>query len=205
MPCSIVEYGGRREHPMKGCIVFCVVLICAVLSNPGGASSESCRFLLDGCDDPQPPSPRKFTLHHGIDFDGDDIKPWLRGYNLDGCRNTCASDARCQAFTFNRQHNVCILKSGNGMRKAHPDAISGSTTPVSMPTRRLTLVTGVDYPGGDLDQHGQKGISLDQCSALCSNSQFCVGFSFVRSMKWCWLKGQLLSRQINGDVVSGTK
>jgi PAN domain-containing protein len=196
---------------MKGCIIFAGVVLYWLLGGPGAPLAQGCRFLLDNCPEqetrPPPPSSRNFTLYHGVDFDGYDIKPWLKPYDLDRCRGACSTNSSCQAFTFNVQYSTCILKSGHGPRKADPTAISGSVTPVSVPATRLRIRPGIDYPGGDLKEipNGVRGVSLDQCSALCNDNGRCKGFSYVTSKSWCWPKEHLFAAQSDSDVVSGTK
>jgi hypothetical protein len=156
---------------------------------------------------PQPPAPppREFYSYNGTDFDGDDIKPWLTSYTLDGCRNACIGNTGCRAFTFNKPRGVCILKTGTGRPKPNPDAISASMTPIVIPPVRLTILSGVDLPGGDLEARGIKDISLDQCSDICLNNNSCAGFSYVKSKNWCWMKKQVVDRRSNNDIVSGIK
>jgi hypothetical protein len=151
------------------------------------------------------PAPREFHVYDGTDFEGDDIKPWLMNFTLDGCRSACIGYAGCRAFTFNKPRSVCILKTGSGRPRPNPNAISASMTPVSISIVRLTILNGVDLPGGDLEARGLKDISLDQCSDFCLNNQFCAGFSYIKSKSWCWMKRQILDRRPNSDVVSGVK
>ena len=136
----------------------------------------------------------EFNLHQYVDLVGDDIIPWLRNLTLEGCKRACASNSQCQAFTFNVKHSVCIQKYGYGQPQVNEDAISGSVRPI----------VGIDYEGGDLDD-GQRGVSVDQCLALCSTNPRCVGFAYVRAKNWCWQKAQLMRPTVKPDVVSWTK
>lgn len=148
---------------------------------------------------------REFQSYDNIDFDGDDIKPWLMNSSFGECRTACMGIAGCQAFTFNKRRNVCILKTGTGRLKPSIEAISASLTPVSVPRVAITVQNGIDLPGGDLDSDGIRNISVDQCAGACTSNASCVGFSYVKSKRWCWMKRQIRERRLNDDIVSGLK
>jgi hypothetical protein len=152
-----------------------------------------------------PPAAPDFHWYENTDFDGDDIKPWLMDYSLDDCRRACSVTAACRAFTYNKRRNVCILKTGTGTVRASVEAVSASRMPVSVVRGRITVQNGMDLPGGDLDPSGLRNLSFEQCQSVCLDNASCVGFSYVKSRRWCWTKRQVLDRRLNNDVVSGVK
>lgn len=158
---------------------------------------------------PAPPTPvpaaAAFYSYDNTDFDGDDIKPWLMNSTLDDCRSACRGNPVCRAFTFNKRRNVCILKAGTGIVKVSIEATSESRTPVSVTRGRITVQSGMDIVGGDLDPNGLRNLSYDQCESACLNLPVCLGFSYVRSKRWCWTKRQITGWRLNNDVVSGVK
>jgi hypothetical protein len=173
-----------------------------LLQLPALAQQSGCRFLLDCTPDK---APREFTVYSDVDFEGDDILPWLMNSTLDACKIACAANSNCQAFTYNVRKSVCIIKSSYGTPKPNTDAVSGSIRPVSIPSVQFKVFPGVDFPGGDIDNNGELGVSLDQCNMICFNNPRCVGFSYVRSKRWCWPKRFITSRQSNADIISGER
>lgn len=148
---------------------------------------------------------REFQSYDNVDFDGDDIKPWLMNSSFEECRTACKGVGGCQAFTFNKRRNVCILKTGTGRLKPSIEAISASLTLVSVPRLVITIQNGIDLPGGDLDLNGIRNISVDQCASVCTSNASCLGFSYVKSKRWCWMKRQIREQRLNDDIVSGLK
>jgi hypothetical protein len=149
---------------------------------------------------------RQFDIYRNIDFAGDDII-WIKNQSLEGCEAACRTMSQCKAFTFNTGKNVCILKSGYGTPSPHSEAISGAYTdgpPVNIQSAgEIDIKWGVDYPGGDY--YDRRYISLNECSNLCRGDAQCVGFSYVPSKQWCWLKSSLGNFKRDSKVVSGTK
>jgi len=154
---------------------------------------------------PPDKAPRQFTMYSAVDFEGADILPWLMNSTLEACKVACGANTACQAFTFNERRNVCIIKSSYGTPKPNADAVSGSITPVTIPSIRFRVSPGVDFPGGDIDETGILGVSLDQCYAICARNSECAAFSYVQSKRWCWPKRFINFRQTNKDIISGER
>jgi hypothetical protein len=150
---------------------------------------------------------KEFDSYRGIDFDGDDLGPWIENQSLTSCTDACRADALCRAFTFNTRRSICILKRGYGTPTYAYDAISAAVrgTTVPNPTSSLQMQSGMDYPGGDLDDHGYRPVTLGQCSDMCKTSSECRGFTYVRAKQWCWLKGVMLTGKKRAGYTSGVK
>jgi hypothetical protein len=56
----------------------------------------------------------------------------------------------------------------------------------SYPMQRLA---DYDIEGGDFEDKGVRGISLDDCEQLCMALPACKAVSYVVSRSWCWPKG----------------
>jgi hypothetical protein len=196
---------------MRGHICLLVLFILGV-RNADAQSPMNCRFLLDGCADetPQPPNPpsippsgRQFAILSGTDLDGDDIKPWMHGLSLDNCQTVCAGTGSCQAFTFNVEKGVCILKSGNGNRKSDPNAVSGILLGgAHQSVRQYTVYNGIDLDGDDI-KPWLRDASLDSCKLACSGTQVCQAFTFNTSKSVCILKYGSGNRKSDPNAISG--
>lgn len=60
-----------------------------------------------------------------------------------------------------------------------------------------------DFPGGDL--HNYRNVPRETCESFCSGDSRCVGYSYVQSQKWCWLKSSLGALHHSSAVTSGVK
>ena len=70
-----------------------------------------------------------------------------------------------------------FIESGNANEIRTPALLS---EPIALPN--------VDITGGDFDNRGIKGVKIEECAAICTEIDSCVGFSWVSSSKWCWPK-----------------
>ena len=73
---------------------------------------------------------KSFEILKGFDLPSSDYRsgftdPRLKGISKKVCRQECAEDGRCMAFTFNARANVCFLKAEVPQRRPFADAISG--------------------------------------------------------------------------------
>ncbi|MXN67273.1 hypothetical protein GR183_20385 [Stappia sp. GBMRC 2046] len=71
-----------------------------------------------------------FIVLNNVDLPAGDYRsgvsdPSLRGISAVNCKNLCAADARCSAFTFNLRARVCILKNTVAAQTAFRGAVSG--------------------------------------------------------------------------------
>ncbi|WP_011581738.1 peptidoglycan-binding protein [Chelativorans oligotrophicus] len=71
-----------------------------------------------------------FTIMEGYDLPYSDYRsglsdPTLRGISTVECQRACAADGLCQAFTYNRQAQVCILKNSVPEPTLFGGAVSG--------------------------------------------------------------------------------
>lgn len=57
-----------------------------------------------------PPNAVQMRLLNNIDLPSNDYRT-LRNIRLERCKNACAADTKCRAFTYNRMARICFLKS----------------------------------------------------------------------------------------------
>ena len=107
-----------------GCITALYQRRLAVLVDMGGSTTVGAASPEGSAD------ASSFTLLNGFDLPNGDYRsgmndPSLRGISMGACQQQCAVEARCQAFTYNANVSVCILK--NAVRQSAPfaGAISG--------------------------------------------------------------------------------
>ncbi len=150
---------------------------------------------------------KEFKSYRGIDFNGDDLGPYLYNQSFESCADACRADTNCIAYTFNTLRSVCILKSGYGMPKFSNEAISAALQSLAVPSPQagMRIERDMDHPGGDLGQNGIRPVALQECSQLCLGDSSCRGFSYVRAKRWCWLKSQVNSSFYKSGVTSGVK
>jgi hypothetical protein len=56
---------------------------------------------------------------------------------------------------------------------------------------RMTVLEGRDFLGGDMTSEGIRGVSFEECQAICLQEEDCVAVTWVESSAWCWPKSQL--------------
>ncbi|MBN9307726.1 PAN domain-containing protein, partial [Devosia sp.] len=76
-----------------------------------------------------------------------------------------------------------------------------SLSPVMAQERSITLLPDTDLPG--FDYAVQKGVTLDQCQAACTDDRLCQAFTFNAKSKWCFLKGEAGTAQSFKGATSG--
>lgn len=74
-------------------------------------------------------------------------------------------------------------------------------------TQEPTFSRGVDtdITGGDLTSKGHKGVSLEECEAICLQTRSCVGISYVHDKQWCWPKNLSGKPQYRSGVISSIR
>ncbi len=116
---------------------------------------------------------------------------FLRGQSLEGCSGACVGDPQCHAFTFNRRHNACFLKSDARVLVTNADAISGVARPLaqSVLDAGFRIETDRDAPGGDFLRLRESGYT--DCLLACATEPRCAGFAYLRAQRDCWLKDRI--------------
>lgn len=93
-------------------------------AGPNGSGAGSGVDAQPSVRQPSDASQRQLVIIRGADYFGHDYDT-LQDVGLDDCEAACLADARCRAFTFNRNAGWCFLKSSFGELRAFDGAISG--------------------------------------------------------------------------------
>jgi hypothetical protein len=90
---------------------------------------------------------------------------------------------------------------GTGLPPSTHVCGGGSTATNTQPLR---ILEEVDLPGGDLSTGPRAdAVTMSQCCQTCSHTRDCIGFTFVKATKSCWLKNNAKQRTSNAGTVSG--
>lgn len=85
-----------------------------------------------------------------------------------------------------------------------------SETVLSCPTQVLQAsemerYLDYDIEGGDFENKGVRGISLDECEQICTALPQCWAVSYVVKKNWCWPKGAGGEVKYKAGVISSVK
>jgi V8-like Glu-specific endopeptidase len=151
-------------------------------------------------------------VNRGLEINTDRPGKDYRSFDLPSadpllCREECATDSACKAFTYvaaavQGTHARCWLKS------AVPAPIAGVANVISGFKRGLEANT--DRSGGDYREFEQDVAVPEVCQATCANESACAAFTYVppgRQTKkaHCWLKSSIPTATSNEGMVSGLK
>lgn len=86
-----------------------------------------------------------------------------------------------------------------------------SPVPIPPPPNRpasgslMNILPSTDFPGYDLSSSGHRGVTFEECQAICMGDRLCRAVSYVPAKQWCWPKLGLGKRVSNADVVSAVR
>lgn len=123
----------------------------------------------------------------GYDAFGNDIRRYNR-VSLETCEARCRSRSDCDAYTYNKRHRVCFLKSGARFVIPNATAFTGSRA-ASVRRRSMQAYDNFDFAGGDY--RSIYGRNMIECYNECESSSQCAGFAYVYKNKSCWLKSHV--------------
>lgn len=177
---------------------------------------------------PERPSPapmraqnERVALYVGLDFYGGDLTS-IKTADAAACAARClGAGSLCRAFTFNVDDKLvrgpnCFLKSGGDVADGNVLAISGlfltgadgdpQPRTLGVIDPKQGLLKDIDLQGGDLSGRPHPGaLTTQQCRISCVQYTSCQAFTFVKSVKQCWLKGAGYRVARKGGMVSGQK
>lgn len=135
---------------------------------------------------PSAPSKRQFVTRSNWDLVGVNLKS-IVGVDANECKESCAADANCVAYTADRWNRRCFLKQRAVALRFEPKATSGWRDDLSPPqsdlTKTIELYRNRQLIGRPLDAKLMENSKL--CSISCLESEQCVGFSFTLSTRQC--------------------
>ena len=150
---------------------------------------------------PRPPVPG-LTEERDTDRPGYDYSNFASGTARD-CRDACARDNRCRAYTFLDRYSRCYLKSDVASPRPQRGATSGAKGGWNPggpdPAKRV----GWDHPGGDY--RTLPAAAAESCEGACQADFRCRAWTFLRPSRACYLKNAVYDPQPNRDAVTGVK
>jgi hypothetical protein len=141
------------------------------------------------------------TQENFYDRPGGDYHHYQAGHSSQ-CATSCATIAKCRAYTYVRSTGVCWLKDRVPPRQPSNCCISGVKV---MSTQEI----GFDRPGSDL-KPGFDVATSSQCEGYCKSDPNCRAYTFVKSgiqgsSAKCWLKHRKPAKVSNSCCISGTR
>jgi PAN domain len=129
----------------------------------------------------------------------------IKGLTLKECERECSINSDCKAFTFNAAHSACFLKSSGGRVYSSPGAEFGYKSDLEgkLGKSTLTVMGQVDLPGSDYRTLTRTDLEL--CADVCEGDPKCIAFTYVTSVRKCWLKSSLPTSIISRSTISGFK
>jgi hypothetical protein len=148
-----------------------------------------------------------FQIRQNWDLAGQDLRS-LTGLGVDECREACRMDGQCVGFTLDRWNRYCFLKSNLDGLRLEPKALSGWRDGMKPPVQSTAERVMEPYrkrrfSGNVIDSRTIEGANL--CQSTCSESNQCVGFSFVTNSRQCSRFSQIENYFPDDGVVSGAK
>ncbi|WP_420391725.1 PAN domain-containing protein [Acuticoccus sp.] len=133
------------------------------------------------------------------------------------CRQACADDARCGAYTYGAPPRwgptaKCWLKQGRPARQAGSEALTSGikvTIPNPIPWQ-VTAEWSTNRPGRDYRNVAVSHGNARACQTLCAGEGACVAYTYVppgvqgREAR-CWLKSSAPAKRSEAGRVSGVR
>ncbi len=139
-----------------------------------------------------------------------DGKIGIPGIELSACAARCQDMAECKAFSFDRWHGWCFLKSKISASLIDPPSILGVKLPAELPNANNQAQSTIevvrsrrfhDTPAEPPHVVADFGACRDQCAG----SLHCVAFSFIKLSRMCWIFGKTVGHYIDELADSGYK
>src|SRR5262245_55002326 len=112
----------------------------------------------------------------------------IRRLTVAECEQECAIRTECRAFTFNKPHLACFLKSDGVRIYTNSSAQSGYKVEIGdrLHESTLTITEQIDLQGGDYQELNSP--ELGRCADVCEKDDKCSAFTYAIHVKKCWLK-----------------
>lgn len=159
---------------------------------------------------------RRYKLRRNRDMVGNDImfgdRPGIPGIDIAACAARCDENAQCKAFSFDRWHGWCFLKTAIVPSNMNPSATIGVKLPGEIPNRikddqvdaRMQRINGRLF----FDRAAEpirEADSYEACSNRCMASGNCVAFSWLTASKLCSLFNETEGHYVDPRGSSGYK
>lgn len=146
-------------------------------------------------------------LECNVDRPGGDYRDFVIANDPNQCRQSCALDDRCKAYTARTGATPrCYLKS------SVPDPVADATGTLCSGVK-LDLEVDTDRPGLDLtDLDLATNGTAETCQAKCAANSSCQAWTFAPAgwrgsgtASHCWLKSGVPAPASSGSLVSGIR
>jgi len=124
---------------------------------------------------------------YNVEFHGVDASVLVKMYSASECCSACRNTARCAGYTYNSATFTCSLKQqivNSTTYSTSSTMISGLPCGNSCSLSECSILSNTNLIGGDLIS--VPGSQASDCCGSCSNTPYCMGWSFYQGM--CLLK-----------------
>lgn len=160
----------------------------------------------------QAPPSSSYQISYEMDFPGRDLTGRdKKGITLAQCQRLCSNTPGCAAFSYVHHLEWCWPKQDVSGFKPNNGVISGFN-PSLVDAAKAKAVTqpferfpNTDFLGRDLTDSGHRGVSLEQCEAICVQDRNCAGYAYMHKAQWCWPKYGVGAVSQAEGITSGQK
>jgi hypothetical protein len=148
-----------------------------------------------------------FTTFKNYDIPAGDFRT-LKNATLVACIQSCAAEAKCKAYSFDKWNGWCFLKSQVATLILDPSSIAGvrgenvefgrSNTPQRIDRRPGKVLSGSNPKTESADV-------LEGCERRCIENATCLGYSFIKTTKVCKTFDSIDTFRPDRAVISGIK
>ena len=143
------------------------------------------------CEDLAPAKSYRTRINR--DIYGNDLEQYPRGLpgiDVAACASKCSELAACKAFSFDRWHGWCFLKSAATKTVSDPTSVIGIKGLGPIPPDDTTVPQQLKVLPGKLfrDKPAEPARivdSTDQCKTYCASKSYCVDFSYIKISRQC--------------------
>ena len=157
-----------------------------------------------------PSASATYTTSDGYDATGNDLPGMpLESASLEDCQSDCMQNFSCNAFTFNKRHNKCFLKSAarvlvpsNQAVTGYKSAAAGNMSPPVVSHLRVRNKSAVTGQWA----RGFVATSFDMCLVACEKDKsYCAGVNFDLTTSECNLFGSVSGNLTAPTMISGER
>jgi len=180
------------------------------------AKKNSC--CVSGTKAPKPPGFKPINMEWNTDRPGSDFSNFnLPNANPQLCKNKCASNPKCKAWTYVKPNTIqgpnprCWLKHSIPAAKKNTCCISGRKVLKPPVTSTGKVEWNIDRPGSDFSNFNLPKANPILCRNKCAKNPKCKAWTYVRPHTTqgpnprCWLKYAVPAASKNACCVSGVK
>ena len=156
------------------------------------------------------PASSPFATSDGYDAVGNDLPGMpVESNSLEDCQQNCGQNLSCNAFTFNKKHDKCFLKSAARILTPSAQAVSGYKSATAGNYNSPTLSQLKVHNKSAVMGQWARGLivpSFDICLMACEREKsFCAGVNFDLMTSECNLFGSVTGTVNAPTMLSGER